>query len=104
LLSWQFMIDVKITEHMSIPDQRWTVHFTWSPGATSCPLLLGEKKAENKFNATSRLPVCVCVCVCLCVCVGVKCYYRIIHFSWRSSSPSRRSPPTLEISWSPGCL
>ena len=31
----------KITEHMSIPDQRWTVHFTWSPGATSCPLLLG---------------------------------------------------------------
>src|SRR4029434_5148140 len=20
----------KITEHMSIPDQRWTVHFTWS--------------------------------------------------------------------------
>src|SRR4029434_1891344 len=26
----------KITEHMSIPDQRWTVHFTWSPGATSC--------------------------------------------------------------------
>src|SRR4029434_3512688 len=31
----------KRTEHMSIPDQRWTVHFTWSPGATSCPLLLG---------------------------------------------------------------
>ena len=31
----------KITEHMSIPDQRYTVHFTWSPGATSCPLLLG---------------------------------------------------------------
>src|SRR4029434_3427434 len=31
----------KTTEHMSIPDQRWTVHFTWSPGATSCPLLLG---------------------------------------------------------------
>src|SRR4029434_8587700 len=31
----------KITEHMSIPDQSWTVHFTWSPGATSCPLLLG---------------------------------------------------------------
>src|SRR4029434_7088937 len=23
----------KITEHMSIHDQRWTVHFTWSPGA-----------------------------------------------------------------------
>src|SRR4029434_4382877 len=34
-------ITCKITEHMSIPDQRWTVHFTWSPGATSCPLLLG---------------------------------------------------------------
>src|SRR4029434_4474835 len=31
----------KTTEHMSIPDQRWTAHFTWSPGATSCPLLLG---------------------------------------------------------------
>src|SRR4029434_5479333 len=31
----------KITEHMSIPDQRWTVHFTWSPGATNRPLLLG---------------------------------------------------------------
>src|SRR4029434_4103548 len=31
----------KTTELMSIPDQRWTVHFTWSPGATSCPLLLG---------------------------------------------------------------
>src|SRR4029434_3992705 len=25
--------DAKITELMSIPDQRWTVHFTWSPGA-----------------------------------------------------------------------
>src|SRR4029434_4378525 len=23
------------------PDQRWTVHFTWSAGATNCPLLLG---------------------------------------------------------------
>ena len=31
----------KITELMSIPDKRWTVHFTWSPGATSRPLLLG---------------------------------------------------------------
>src|SRR4029434_1817789 len=31
----------KRTEHMSIFGQGWTVHFTWSPGATSCPLLLG---------------------------------------------------------------
>src|SRR4029434_3432644 len=57
----------KITEHMSTTDQRWTVHCTWAPGATSCPLLLGGslrkdspgwEKAENKFTAT-----CVCVCV-----------------------------------------
>src|SRR4029434_7074830 len=74
----------KITEHTSIPDQSWTVHFTWSPGATSCPLLLGGslrkdspgwEKAENKFTAISGLPACVCVCVCvsvcLCVCVSV---------------------------------
>src|SRR4029434_7863770 len=49
----------KITEHMSIPDQRWTVHFTWSPSPTSCPLLLvgpgGRtprvgKKAEDHFK------------------------------------------------------
>src|SRR4029434_2487504 len=66
----------KRTEHMSIPDQRWTVHFTWSPGATSCPLLLGGslrkdipgwEKAEKKFTATSGLPACACVCVCVCV-------------------------------------
>src|SRR4029434_3593856 len=58
----------KITEHMSIPDQRWTVHFTWSPGATSWPLLLGGslrkdspgwEKAEKKFTATLGLPACV---------------------------------------------
>src|SRR4029434_5959870 len=88
---------------MSIPDQRWTVHFTWSPGATSCPLLLGGKdspgweKAENKFSATSGLPACVCVCpvwppymhVCVsvfvCVCVYVcecfSCYMR----NWKSA-------------------
>src|SRR4029434_6911291 len=62
------------TKHMSIPDQRWTVHFTWSPGASSCPLLLGGpggrtvqdgKNAENKFTATSGLPACACVCVCV---------------------------------------
>ena len=70
------------TEHMSIPDQRWTVYFTWSPGATSRPLLLGGslrkdspgwEKAENKFIATSGLPACVCVCVLcrlhICTCV-----------------------------------
>ena len=73
---------LRTPEHMSIPDQRWTVHFTWSPGATSCPLLLGGslrkdgpawEKAENKFTATSGLPACVCVCVLcrlhICTCV-----------------------------------
>src|SRR4029434_6157786 len=78
--------DAKITELMSIPDQRWTVHFTWSQGATSCPLLLGGslrkdspgwEKAENKFTATSGLPVCVCVsCVASIyarVCSSVSC-------------------------------
>ena len=63
----------KITEHMSIPDQRWTVHFTWSPGAAKLPTAPGGslrkdgpgwEKAENKFTATSGLPACVCVCVC----------------------------------------
>ena len=62
----------KITEHMSIPDQRWTVHFTWSPGAAKLPTAPGGslrkdgpgwEKAENKFTATSGLPACVCVCV-----------------------------------------
>ena len=59
----------KITEHMSIPDQRWTVHFTWSPGAAKLPTAPGGslrkdgpgwEKAENKFTATSGLPACVC--------------------------------------------
>src|SRR4029434_7354852 len=31
----------KITELMSIPDQRWTVHFTWSPGAAKLPTAPG---------------------------------------------------------------
>ena len=62
----------KITEHMSIPDQRWTVHFTWSPGATSCPLLLGgpwgrtvqdgKKQKINSPRPQAYLRVCVCVC------------------------------------------
>src|SRR4029434_7457143 len=54
----------KTTEHMSIPDQRWTVHFTWSPGAAKLPTAPGGslrkdgpgwEKAENKFTATSGL-------------------------------------------------
>src|SRR4029434_2255766 len=49
----------KITELMSIPDQRWTVHFTWSPGAAKLPTAPGGslrkdgpgwEKAENKFT------------------------------------------------------
>src|SRR4029434_10867294 len=87
---------------MSIPDQRWTVHFTWSPGAAKLPTapggswrrdVPGWEKAENKFTATSglRVRVCVCVlcrlhiftcvfqcvvcaCACACVCVYV-CVY-----------------------------
>ena len=67
---------------MSIPDQRWTVHFTWSPGAYKLPSgpghsivyyvygpggswrrdVPGWEKAENKFTATSGLRVRVCVC------------------------------------------
>ena len=70
------------TEHMSIPDRRWTVHFTWSPGAYKLPSgpghsivyyvygpggswrrdVPGWEKAENKFTATSGLRVRVCVC------------------------------------------
>src|SRR4029434_3973521 len=73
----------KIPEHMSIPDQRWTVHFTWSLGATSCPLLLGGpggrmlrdgSNAERTFHSDLR-PACVCVLcrlhkihVCVAVC------------------------------------
>src|SRR4029434_7287802 len=74
----------KITEHMSIPDQRWTVHFTWFPGRYKLPTAPGGslrkdgpgwEKAENKFTATSGLPARVCVCVCvlcrlhICTCV-----------------------------------
>src|SRR4029434_8593832 len=56
----------KITEHMSIPDQRRTVHFTWSPGATSCPLLLGGPGGgmfqDGEINSP-RPQACACVCV-----------------------------------------
>ena len=74
----------KITELMSIPDQRWTVHFTWSPGAAKLPTAPGGslrkdgpgwEKAENKF--TSGLPACVCVLcrlhICTCVFQCVVC-------------------------------
>src|SRR4029434_8057966 len=56
------------TEHMSIPHQRWTVHFTWA--LTSCPLLLGgpggrtfQDGKRQRINS-SRPQACVCVCVC----------------------------------------
>src|SRR4029434_9821210 len=55
----------KITEHMSIPDQRWftslgpralqAAHCSWGV------LEEGWEKAENKF--TARPQACVCVCV-----------------------------------------
>src|SRR4029434_49949 len=80
----------EITELMSIPDQRWTVHFTWSPGAAKLPTAPGRclrkdspgwEKAENEFTATSGLPARVCVCV-LCrlhICTWVfQCVVRAI--------------------------
>src|SRR4029434_10821387 len=76
--------DAKITELMSIPDQRWTVHFTWSLGTAKLPTAPGGslrkdgpgwEKAENKF--TSGLPACVCVLcrlhICTCVFQCVVC-------------------------------
>src|SRR4029434_938214 len=66
---------------MSIPDQRWTVHFTWCPGASSCPLLLGGPgggtvQDGNRQRINSPRPqayVCVCVCGWGCVCVVCVC-------------------------------
>src|SRR4029434_10740971 len=55
----------KITELMSITDQRWTVHFTWSPGAAKLPTAPGGslrkdgpgwEKAENKFTELMSIP------------------------------------------------
>src|SRR4029434_3742929 len=60
---------------ITITVQRWTVHFTWSPGAAKLPTAPGGslrkdgpgwENVENKFTATSGLPACVCVCVCVC--------------------------------------
>src|SRR4029434_1254590 len=52
-----------------IPDQRWTVHVNWSPGASSCPLLLGgpgggmfQDGKRQRINSP-RPQACVCVCV-----------------------------------------
>src|SRR4029434_3084017 len=68
---------------LSVPDQRWTVHLTWSPGAYKLPTASGGswrrdspgwEKAEDKFTATSGLRVCVCpvsppyIYVCVPVC------------------------------------
>src|SRR4029434_6793198 len=53
----------KITEHMSIPDQRWTVHFTVQGQSR-----MGKKKKLNSPRSQAYLRVCVCVCpVCVCV-------------------------------------
>src|SRR4029434_231934 len=79
------------TEHMSIPDQRWTVHLTWSPGAAQLPTapggslrkdVPGWEKAEDKFTATSGLRVCVsCVAyiyIYVCVC-AIKTPDKLLH-------------------------
>src|SRR4029434_11191741 len=73
---------------MSFPDQRWTVHLTWSLGAYKLPPSPGGswrtdspgwEKAEDKFTATSGLRVRVYVCVsCVAsiysrVCSSVSC-------------------------------
>src|SRR4029434_10387022 len=91
---------------MSIPDQRWSVHFTWSPGAYKLPTAPGGswrkdgpgwEKAETKFTATSGLPACVCVScvasiyarVCSSVsCVTLKTCQRSKHFSSCARGPS----------------
>ena len=75
----------KITEHMSIPDQRCSsLHLV--PGHYKLPTAPGGslrkdgpgwEKAENKFTATSGLPACVCVLcrlhICTCVFQCVVC-------------------------------
>src|SRR4029434_1847994 len=62
----------KRTEHVSIPDQRWTGHLTWSPGAEKLPTAPGRSwrrddpgwvKGRSKIHGDLR-PACVCVCVC----------------------------------------
>src|SRR4029434_199801 len=62
----------KITEHMSIPDQKTDSSLHLVPGRYKLPTAPGGslrkdgpgwEKAENKFTATSGLPACVCVCV-----------------------------------------
>src|SRR4029434_9182693 len=66
---------------LSVPDQDWTEHLAWSPGAKKkgCPLLLepleeGQRlqdglKAEGKFHRRPHQHACVCVCVS---CVATK--------------------------------
>src|SRR4029434_316021 len=86
----------KITEHMSIPDQRWTVHFTWSQRATHRPLLLGGRagmtvQIGKKQKINSPRPACVCVCVS---CVA-SIYARVC--SSVSCVPLKKKKPDLTI-------
>src|SRR4029434_10928497 len=61
---------------LSVPDQDWTEHLAWSPGAKKkgCPLLLavlrkdkdsriGERQKANFTCDLISMRVCVCVCV-----------------------------------------
>ena len=46
---------------MSIPDQRWTVHFTWSPGAAKLPTAPGGSLRKDGPGWEKAENVCVCV-------------------------------------------
>src|SRR4029434_4879887 len=60
----------KITDLMSTPDQRWTVHFTWSPGAAKLPTAPGGSLRKDgpgwvkgRSFISQRPQACVCLCV-----------------------------------------
>src|SRR4029434_9662994 len=84
-------------QHISIPDQRWTVHLTvpgrlqaahcsWGGGGTvqdgkrqkinpprpqACVCVCVCVCVSERERVSDRKCVCVCVCVCECVCIGV---------------------------------
>src|SRR4029434_9123192 len=56
----------KLTEFMSIHDQRWTVHFTWSPGAAKLPTAPGGSLRKDGPGWE------ICTCVFQCVVCAIK--------------------------------